>query len=259
MLTSTHHPLPWPQDFSEWAQCAVLELASHYRPQSESEVRQGAVAGAASAARKHGRAVWVAAGLPARSWPCPTSHPLILSPTPASPQVYDILNALEDRLGATNSAVVVAAIKLFLHMTLDMAATHQQVRARRLWQPHGRLKPAAASLMRRRLRPRAMWQSNASRCVLVTRRHSPPLMFQTPQVLERIKDPLKTLIAREDPAMAYAVRCLALGRPCLPTPTSLPAAPRAPSHAPALPIARRPRQCAPPVASAQPIQRPRPP
>ncbi|KIY91802.1 AP-4 complex subunit beta [Monoraphidium neglectum] len=67
------------KDFSEWAQCAVLELVSHYRPSGESEV-------------------------------------------------YDLLNALEDRLGATNSALVVAAIKVFLHMTLDMAATHQQVR-----------------------------------------------------------------------------------------------------------------------------------
>lgn len=28
-----------PQDFSEWAQCAVLELVSHYRPSGESEVR----------------------------------------------------------------------------------------------------------------------------------------------------------------------------------------------------------------------------
>ncbi|GBF87867.1 beta-adaptin A [Raphidocelis subcapitata] len=91
------------KDFSEWAQCAVLELASHYRPASEAEV-------------------------------------------------FDILNALEDRLGATNSAVVMAAVKLFLHATLDMAATHQQV-------------------------------------------------------LERIKDPLKTLIARDEPATAYAVLC----------------------------------------------------
>lgn len=41
--------------------------------------------------------------------------------------MFDLLNALEDRLGATNSALVVAAIKVFLHMTLDMTATHQQV------------------------------------------------------------------------------------------------------------------------------------
>jgi hypothetical protein len=42
--------------------------------------------------------------------------------------VFDVLNAIEDRLNATNSAVVLAAIKAFLHLTLDMAATHQQVR-----------------------------------------------------------------------------------------------------------------------------------
>ncbi len=34
-----------------------------------------------------------------------------------------------------------------------------------------------------------------------------PSPHPTPQVLERIKDPLKTLIAREDPATAYAVLC----------------------------------------------------
>ena len=93
-------PLP-PQDFSDWAQCMVLELASQYTPAGEAEV-------------------------------------------------YDILNALEDRLAHANSAIVLAAAKVFLHLTLNMTATHQQV-------------------------------------------------------LERIKDPLKTLIAREEPATTYAV------------------------------------------------------
>eukprot|EP00195_Chlamydomonas_chlamydogama_P008244 CAMPEP_0202904088 /NCGR_PEP_ID=MMETSP1392-20130828/27835_1 /ASSEMBLY_ACC=CAM_ASM_000868 /TAXON_ID=225041 /ORGANISM="Chlamydomonas chlamydogama, Strain SAG 11-48b" /LENGTH=846 /DNA_ID=CAMNT_0049591569 /DNA_START=246 /DNA_END=2786 /DNA_ORIENTATION=+ len=65
-------------------------------------------------------------------------------------EVYEFLNALEDRMGHTNSAVVMATIKAFLHLTLSMPATHQQV-------------------------------------------------------LERIKDPLKTLISREDPATTYAV------------------------------------------------------
>lgn len=66
------------QDFTEWSQCQVLELAAHYRCSGE-------------------------------------------------PEVYDLLNALEDRLSHNNSAVVIAAIKVFLHQTLSMTATHQQV------------------------------------------------------------------------------------------------------------------------------------
>lgn len=46
-------------------------------------------------------------------------------------EVYDIMNALEDRMGQVNSAVVMAAVKVFLHLTLAMPATHQQVR--RCW------------------------------------------------------------------------------------------------------------------------------
>ena len=42
-------------------------------------------------------------------------------------EVYDLMNALEDRLGHVNSAVVMAALKVFLHLTLNMTATHQQV------------------------------------------------------------------------------------------------------------------------------------
>ncbi len=45
-------------------------------------------------------------------------------------EVYDLLNALEDRMGHVNSAVVVATIRVFLHLTLSMTATHQQVGAR---------------------------------------------------------------------------------------------------------------------------------
>lgn len=66
------------QDFSEWAQCQVLEFASHYRPSGEQEV-------------------------------------------------YDFMNVLDDRLSHSNSAVVMATVKLFLHYTLTMPATHQQV------------------------------------------------------------------------------------------------------------------------------------
>lgn len=66
------------QEFSEWAQCLVLEAISVYRPSGEQEV-------------------------------------------------YDIMNLLDDRLTHSNSAVVMATIKLFLHLTLAMPATHQQV------------------------------------------------------------------------------------------------------------------------------------
>jgi hypothetical protein len=53
---------------------------------------------------------------------------LVSSYTPAGDaEVYDLLNALEDRLGHVNSAVVLAATKVFLHLTLSMTATHQQV------------------------------------------------------------------------------------------------------------------------------------
>lgn len=65
-------------------------------------------------------------------------------------EVYDMLNALEDRLTVPNSAVVLATTKAFLHFTLGMPAIHQQV-------------------------------------------------------LERLREPLKSLISRDDPATAYAV------------------------------------------------------
>ncbi|GIL71417.1 hypothetical protein Vretimale_2716 [Volvox reticuliferus] len=88
------------KEFSDWGQCQVLELVTHYTPAAEAEV-------------------------------------------------YDMLNALEDRMGHVNSAVVMATIKVFLHLTINMTATHQQV-------------------------------------------------------LERIREPLKTLISRDDAPTAYA-------------------------------------------------------
>ncbi len=66
------------QEFSEWAQCQVLEAVSAYKPSNEQEV-------------------------------------------------YDIMNVLDDRLLHSNSAVVMATVKLFLHLTLFMPPTHQQV------------------------------------------------------------------------------------------------------------------------------------
>ena len=41
-------------------------------------------------------------------------------------EVYNIMNLLDDRLTHSNSAVVMATIKFFLHLTLSMPATHQQ-------------------------------------------------------------------------------------------------------------------------------------
>lgn len=42
-------------------------------------------------------------------------------------EIFDIMNLLEDRLQHANAAVVLATIKLFLHMTLSMNDVHQQV------------------------------------------------------------------------------------------------------------------------------------
>ncbi|KAL7150756.1 hypothetical protein ABFS83_05G134500 [Erythranthe nasuta] len=44
-----------------------------------------------------------------------------------SEEIFDIMNLLEDRLHHANGAVVLATIKVFLHMTLSMADVHQQV------------------------------------------------------------------------------------------------------------------------------------
>lgn len=45
------------------------------------------------------------------------------------------MNVLDDRLSHSNSAVVMATVKLFLHYTLTMPATHQQVHSRTCIQP----------------------------------------------------------------------------------------------------------------------------
>jgi hypothetical protein len=59
---------------------------------------------------------------------------LVAAYRPASEgEVYDIMNALEDRMGQVNSAVVMAAVKVFLHLTLAMPATHQQVGGGSCW------------------------------------------------------------------------------------------------------------------------------
>ncbi|CAL5205177.1 unnamed protein product [Lathyrus oleraceus] len=66
------------KEFSEWAQCLVMELVAKYIPSDNSEI-------------------------------------------------FDIMNLLEDRLQHANGAVVLATIKVFLHLTLSMADVHQQV------------------------------------------------------------------------------------------------------------------------------------
>ncbi|PIA65013.1 hypothetical protein AQUCO_00100466v1 [Aquilegia coerulea] len=66
------------KEFSEWAQCLVLDLVSKYVPADSNEI-------------------------------------------------FDIMNLLEDRLQHANGAVVLATIKVFLHMTLSMTDVHQQV------------------------------------------------------------------------------------------------------------------------------------
>ncbi|XP_010254119.1 PREDICTED: beta-adaptin-like protein A isoform X2 [Nelumbo nucifera] len=66
------------KDFSEWAQCLVLDLVVKYIPSDSNEI-------------------------------------------------FDIMNLLEDRLQHANGAVVLATIKVFLHLTLSMTDVHQQV------------------------------------------------------------------------------------------------------------------------------------
>ncbi|KAK3164826.1 hypothetical protein QOZ80_1AG0025300 [Eleusine coracana subsp. coracana] len=66
------------KEFSEWAQCTILELASKFLPSDNNEI-------------------------------------------------FDIMNLLEDRLQHANGAVVLATIKVFLHLTMSMTDVHQQV------------------------------------------------------------------------------------------------------------------------------------
>uniref|UniRef100_A0A0D6R438 Beta-adaptin-like protein n=1 Tax=Araucaria cunninghamii TaxID=56994 RepID=A0A0D6R438_ARACU len=66
------------REFSEWAQCLILDIVSKYVPSEGNEI-------------------------------------------------FDIMNLLEDRLQHANSAVVLATINVFLHLTISMADVHQQV------------------------------------------------------------------------------------------------------------------------------------
>lgn len=50
-----------------------------------------------------------------------------------SNEIFDIMNLLEDRLQHANGAVVLATIKVFLHLTLSMNDVHQQVPIKELF------------------------------------------------------------------------------------------------------------------------------
>lgn len=116
----------------------------------------------------------------------------VSSYTPAGEsEVFDILNVLEPLLQQANSAVVVAAVKVFLHFTLGMPATHQQVgrgdRARLSRQPPARFPgPCGVQLTM------TAW---------ITRYTS------SLQVLERIRSPVMTLIGSGAPETAYVLLC----------------------------------------------------
>ena len=100
------------QDFSEWAQCQVLEFVSQYRPAGEQEI-------------------------------------------------YDFMNALDDRLAHSNSAVVMATVKVFLHFTLSLPATHQQVGLPYADCPQEHM-PSAGCMLKQHLALGWEWQVSAT-------------------------------------------------------------------------------------------------
>lgn len=101
-------------------------------------------------------------------------------------EVYDIMNALDDRLSTPNSAVVLATVKVFLNLTLAMPYDHQQVTA--ATSVHDPLGQRIATSNRARGQTSFAEDNTVS-----------------VQVLERIKDPLVTLISRDQYETAYAV------------------------------------------------------
>ena len=50
-----------------------------------------------------------------------------LYPPADKTETFDVMNALEDRLQHSNSAVVLATVKCFLRATLELPEVHQQV------------------------------------------------------------------------------------------------------------------------------------
>ena len=58
---------------------------------------------------------------------CQVLHFVSLYEPQGKEETFDIMNALEDRLSHSNSAVVLATAKVFLHLTLPLPDVHQQV------------------------------------------------------------------------------------------------------------------------------------
>lgn len=86
----------------------VMDFVSHYRPEDENEIFE------------------VAMLFPSRF--CFSLRPWCLRCFTSCTVLYvQVMNILEDRMTHSNSAVVLAVCKLYLHITLSMPATHQQV------------------------------------------------------------------------------------------------------------------------------------
>eukprot|EP00798_Chlamydomonas_sp_ICE-L_P024469 gene24469-10073_t len=166
------------KEFSDWSQCQVLELASYYMPASEAEKRllHTITTEFSDWSQCQEFSDWSQCQvLELASYYTPSSEA----------EVYDLLNVLEDRMGHANSAVVMAAIRVFLLFTLNMTATHQQV-LERVKEP---LKTLASSVD----------PTLAYPCTVTYIHHC---LFHY-QVLERVKEPLKTLASHDDPTLAY--------------------------------------------------------
>ena len=85
------------REFSEWGQCLLMDVAA-------GGGSSGGSGSSASTTESNG-------GFAPRD----------------DAEAFALLEVLDDRLSSTNSAVVLAAAKLFLHLTLSMPETHQRV------------------------------------------------------------------------------------------------------------------------------------
>ena len=98
------------RDFSEWGQCLLMEVAAG-----------GGVSSAANGESNDG-------GDPSPPSPATAAKNSSGGFVPRDDaEAFALLEVLDDRLGSSNSAVVLAAAKLFLHLTLGMPETHQRV------------------------------------------------------------------------------------------------------------------------------------
>jgi hypothetical protein len=131
-----HHLLNRMKEFNEWSQCVVLELVSEEGRTEQGEASHALAPPVRRVPLLRGSAVHASNGPPSRSTPVPNpatqqSHQLTPLPflpqtqvaryKPESPQeTFDVMNLLEERLKHSNSAVVLGATKVFLHLTQDM-------------------------------------------------------------------------------------------------------------------------------------------